>query len=263
VELALRGANLGTWDWNIQTGEVFFDKRWVEMIGYEEGELKPHYTTWENLLHPDDKERVQTVLTQHFEEGTEYSIEFRLREKVGSWCWILASGKVFERDEGGNPLRMTGVHLDSTERKRTEEELQESEEKFSKAFKSNASMMALSTLEDGMFIDVNDEFMHTFGFEREEIIGKTSKELQLFGDIIQRDAIRQIIKEKGCVRNFEMTARTKNGELRNGLFSGDIIQLQKQTCWLTVFHDITERKRADEEKVILEKQLQQAQKMEA
>ncbi|MCP4599794.1 MAG: PAS domain S-box protein, partial [Proteobacteria bacterium] len=160
--------------------------------------------------------------------------------KVGNFDCRLAPIRV------GNEPHLLFMVDDITERKQAEKALRESEDKFAKTFKSNASMMALSTLENGLFIDVNDEFLRILGYDRDEVIGKSSADLQLFGDIKQRDTMRQIVKEQGNIRNFEIIYRAKHGELRHGLFSGELIHLQNQTCWLTLLHDITGRKRAEE-----------------
>jgi two-component system cell cycle sensor histidine kinase/response regulator CckA len=128
LDLALKGANSGLWDWNIKTGEVLFDEIWCGMIGYRKEELDPNVRTWENLLHPDDKEKVMDVLNRHFEsEKNEYKVEARLQCKNGSWKWILAGGKVFERDKAGKPLRMVGTHIDITESKKVEQDLSDRE----------------------------------------------------------------------------------------------------------------------------------------
>lgn len=123
----------------------------------------------------------------------------------------------------------------------TEAALRESEHKFASAFMSNASMMAISTLEEGVFIDVNDEFLDNLGFTRDEVIGKTSKELNIFGDIRQREKVKEEVKKNGFARNFEITLRRKNGDFRYTFFSGHTIRLKDKPCWLTVAHDITER----------------------
>lgn len=121
MHLALRGADLGMWDWNVQTGEVVFNRRWAEMLGYDRGEILPHVSSWEKLLHPDDQSAVFTALERHLTGQSDfYETEHRLRTKSGSYRWILDRGKVVERDAGGTPLRVTGTHLDITDRKEAE-----------------------------------------------------------------------------------------------------------------------------------------------
>ena len=94
------------------------------MLGYEPGELPASYDTWAELLHPDEKETAQKKILEHIERKTEtFEEEFRLRTKDGNWKWILSRGKVVERNEKGEPVRMTGTHVDITDRKHTEEAL--------------------------------------------------------------------------------------------------------------------------------------------
>ena len=101
LEFALWGANLGAWDWNIQTGNVQRNECWAEMIGYTSEDLKPNFRTFENLIHPDDKPIVMATLKDHLDgRNPYYQAEFRLRTKSGTWKWILDSGKVVKRDAG-------------------------------------------------------------------------------------------------------------------------------------------------------------------
>jgi PAS domain S-box-containing protein len=126
--LALRGADLATWDWNVQTGEVVFNARWAEMRGFAPEEIRPRVDTWIAGVHPDDWARVQGRVQDHFEgRAPIYDAEHRVRTKSGAWIWILDRGRVFSRDRQGRPLRMVGTELDVTERKRLEEELRRSE----------------------------------------------------------------------------------------------------------------------------------------
>jgi PAS domain S-box-containing protein len=122
LELVLKGADLGLWDWNLPTGKVFFNERWAEMLGYTLDEVEPSVRTWENAVHPDDIEAVKAVLDDHLEGRKPiYRTEHRLRTKSGQWKWISDVGKVFDRDEQGIPVRMVGIHEDITERKQSEE----------------------------------------------------------------------------------------------------------------------------------------------
>lgn len=127
LELAVHGANLGLWDWNYETGEIFINDRWAEMLGYERQELDMHQDTWERLVHPDDFPSTQQLLNEHLEGKIPFfQAEYRLRTKSGDWCWVLDSGKVVERDLAGKPRRVSGTHLDITKRKQFEEHLLQS-----------------------------------------------------------------------------------------------------------------------------------------
>ena len=136
---------------------------------------------------------------------------------------------------------------DITEKRRVIKLLQESEDKFNKAFQSNPVMTAISTVEDGRFLDVNDMFLNTLSFERDEVVGKTSLELGLFANPLQRQAITQMTKENGNARNIEVQMATKHGQLIDGLFSAEPIVFNNINCWLTVMVDITNQKRAESE----------------
>jgi PAS domain S-box-containing protein len=119
LELAIKGTNAGLWDWFVQTGEVVFDERWAEIIGYTLNELQPvSIQTWTDLCHPDDLARSQIELDNHFSgKAASYSCEARIRHKNGNWVWIHDRGKVVARDENGKPLRMVGTHVDITAKK--------------------------------------------------------------------------------------------------------------------------------------------------
>ncbi len=118
--LAMQGANDGIWDWDLRTNEVYFSERWKAMIGYDDHELTDVYSEWESRLHPDDRARVMSGLTDYLQSRLDaYDVEFRLRKKDGSYCWIHARGKAVW-DAEGRPIRMAGSHTDITERKREE-----------------------------------------------------------------------------------------------------------------------------------------------
>lgn len=128
--LAFEGSAMGLWDWNIATGEVYFNSRWKTMLGYEVEEIKNSFASWEKLVHPDDLQSAQSAIKAHFLwETLLYEVELRMLAKSGEWKWILAQGKVMERDLSGNPLRMTGTHIDISDRKQAELYLQISEQR--------------------------------------------------------------------------------------------------------------------------------------
>lgn len=125
LALALKGADLGLWDRNITTGEMVFDERWAAMLGYRLDEIEPNVATWRNAVHPDDLPAVMQAMHQHMQGLIpQYEAEHRLRTKTGEWRWVLTRGRVTARDAAGQPLRITGTHLDITERKRSESEIE-------------------------------------------------------------------------------------------------------------------------------------------
>jgi PAS domain S-box-containing protein len=127
LDLAVAGADLGLWDWDIPTGRVTHNARWAEMLGFSPNELEPRFSTWQMLVHPDDKEDVLRRLQDHLDGKTPlYEAELRLRAKDGSWRWTLDRGKVVRRDAAGIPLRVSGTQLDITERREAENRLRES-----------------------------------------------------------------------------------------------------------------------------------------
>ena len=122
-----------------------------------------------------------------------------------------------------------------------------SEQKFSSAFHSNSALMAISAAKNGQFIDFNETFLAKLGYSREELIGKTSGELNLYADSKKRELIFSNLAQNIPVREVELEIRTKSGELMVGLFSADYIQIGEELCILAVMVDITERKQAIDE----------------
>lgn len=121
LQLALESSDLGSWDWNIITGETYFDSQWKRIIGYEIEDIENNYQSWEKLIHTEDLPGVKNALLAYLSgQNSIYEVEFRMLNKTGIWQWILATGKVVEKDEKGNPLRMTGTHKDISDRKATE-----------------------------------------------------------------------------------------------------------------------------------------------
>ncbi|WP_333269167.1 MULTISPECIES: PAS domain-containing protein [unclassified Microcoleus] len=128
--LAFEGSATGLWDWNIATGEVYFNSRWKTMLGYEVEEIENSFSSWEKLVHLEDLPWATAALNAHMEgKKSTYEVEFRMLTKSGEWKWILAQGKVMERSAAGNPLRMTGTHTDISDRKKAEVDLQFSEQR--------------------------------------------------------------------------------------------------------------------------------------
>ena len=136
---ALEGADLGTWDWLVPTDEIIINHRWAEMLGYKQEDVPQTYSFWEETVHPEDMPRVQACLRAHLEGASpSYEAEHRLRHRDGHWVWVLAKGRVLERDAEGRPRRVCGTHLDVSERKRLETERASMEAQLRQAQKLEA-----------------------------------------------------------------------------------------------------------------------------
>lgn len=128
----IQGANIGTWEWNIQTGDVVLNKRWAEIVGYTLDELgSPSIQTWLSLGHPDDMKMSSQLLDRHFRRELDYyDVQFRMRHKAGHWAWVHARGSVVSWADDGKPLMMYGTHTDISAQKQAEQSLKESEKQF-------------------------------------------------------------------------------------------------------------------------------------
>lgn len=144
LQMVLEVTKDGVWDWNIPTGEIKFNTRWLEMLDYAPDEYEGHMRTWSRLLHPDDGAAVDAALQEHWSGRRPiYEVAIRLLAKGGDWKWILSRGRVVERDGEGNPTRMVGTHVDITERRRIEEERAALQEQMIEA--QQAAIRELST----------------------------------------------------------------------------------------------------------------------
>src|SRR5205809_562797 len=122
LELALHAGNIGLWHWNIKTNTLYFSPEWNRQLGYQDHELESRFEEWEERLHPEDRDSTLAALKAYLEGRRRgYEVEFRLRHKDGSYRWMLARG-LLQAGPDDKPYRISGCHLDITERKRAEEE---------------------------------------------------------------------------------------------------------------------------------------------
>src|SRR5262249_19422485 len=149
--------------------------------------------------------------------------------------YLIDGGRIF-----------TGIIRDITERKRAEEAVRESEERFAKAFRASPDGLVISRISDGVILEVNESWAELSGYDRGELIGKSTIDLGLYVDPADRRRMLAILKERNYVRDFEFEMRRKSGEARLITFSAEPLELRGEHCWLTIVRDITERERAEE-----------------
>ena len=131
LQFALEAANHVAWDWNLQTNEVIYSGSYKKLYGFSENELKNDFSEWISRIHPEDKEKMQSLVTAHIQSRTlDHNSQYRIRDSEGHYRWIRAKGRLVSFDEAGNPLRMIGTHTDITDAVNRELELKQVNERF-------------------------------------------------------------------------------------------------------------------------------------
>jgi PAS domain S-box-containing protein len=235
------------WIWSIDVnGVCTFSNSAVEnILGYRPEEIAGIRTSG-NLIFEEDLPLVKEIFAQSIEQKKGWS--------DAVWCWkhkdgtirYLESNAVPVFDSEGNVKGFQGTDRDITERIKAQEILAKSERKFSSTFHLNPNSMAISEVETGKLVDVNQSFISWTGFSREEAIGKSAVELQIWVDPEDRERITGALKVAGEVNGAEVIMRIKNGNVKNVLFSARYIEVDQNRYLLTLAQDITEMKKAQE-----------------
>lgn len=252
LNLVLGGANIGLWDSNYETGEVYRSESWANMLGFSVDEVENSAEFWKNLIHPDEVEQVLEEVKKHEAGITDFfKVEHRIRTKNGNYKWILDWGKIFERNEDGTPLRAMGVHVDIDNRVRTESDLIKSDSRLNLAL-------------EGAQIGLWDQDFVTGTVSRTrhwaEMLGYTPDEidvsLNFWKKLIHPDDIERVLEaadnhEKGLTPDFKVEHRLKckNGSYKWILNWGKISERNKDGTPLRalgIHLDINERVRTEE-----------------
>jgi len=230
---------------------------WTRDTGFSRNEIinQPIFTL-SPLMDDGVAEKIREVLTAHQAVS---NMEVRFRTKNGRDVIANTSAVIIDLD--GEPCYLWAAN-DITERKHAEEALQASESRFSIAFNSNPMLATISMLEGGRFLAVNDSFVALTGYSREEAVGHTALELNLWPNPEDRRNVMDKLKKETRVRDFEAAIRLKNGEERLLLLSIEKIELDGQVCLLHVGDDITLRKRAEQAMRALSARLHSAREEE-
>jgi len=214
---------------------------WVRDTGFSRGEIinQPIFTL-SPIMKDGLVEKLRQVLITR---KPVLDLEVRFISKEGHDAIANTSAVIIDLD--GEPCYLWAAN-DITERKHAEEALQASENRFSVAFNSNPMLATISVLENGRFLAVNDSFITMTGYSREEAVGHTALELNLWPDPEDRRRVMERLQKESRVRDFEAGIRLKNGDERILLLSVEKIELDGQICLLHVANDVTDRKRAED-----------------
>jgi PAS domain S-box-containing protein len=216
-------ANEGIWILDEENRTVFANNKICQMLGCTMDEIMEKGLL--GYIDPEWREVEELHLQQNNRSSVE-QLEFKFRRKDGSSLWGLVSATPLY-DQDGKYTGSLRMITDITERKRTEDALRLSEEKFSKAFNSSPTIMSITTIEDGRYIDVNEKLCRITRREREDIIGRTATELNLWPTPEARDRLKQMVKEYGGVRNLEVSFGKTIG-----LVSAEAIDIHGEKCMI-------------------------------
>lgn len=242
---ARRHAQVGSWEVDLVTGRVVWSDEVYRIFGRDPSQPPPPLERLAELCAPGSRGLFEEALQAGIAGGTPAECELEVLRPDGTTRAVAVLGEP-RRDAEGRLTGLGGTLLDVTERKLTEA-LRRSEEKFGKAFHSNPSPMALSSWPERRFLEVNDAFVRKLGYAREEVVGRTPAELGFFASPEQARELGRLIGRQAVVENFEMEVRVRDGSVRHGLFSADLLSLQGDHVLLTVMIDATGRRSAEKE----------------
>jgi len=175
LEYILQGTNIGTWEWNVQTGEATFNQRWAEIIGYTFEEITPiTIDTWIKFCHPYDLKESERLLKDCFEGRSEYyHCECRMKHKDGTWIWVLDRGKIATWTDDGKPEWMYGTHQDITDRKRAEDQLKRNEKLYRTLFSDSITPIFMVDEKSRSYIDANQAALDFMECTKELLVGRS------------------------------------------------------------------------------------------
>jgi PAS domain S-box-containing protein len=251
-ERAIQAANVGVWDWNLLTNELYLAPNLKALLGYADDEIANHLDAWGSLVHPDDQDIVMQAAQAHIKGETPlYEAEHRMLHKDGNIRWFLVRGIVI-CDERGVPVRMSGTDSDITERKHMEEALRQSEERYriiSELISDYAYAMRVEP--DGSFSYewvISEAFKRTTGYTQEEVMQRGGPSSILFHEDVPAMRIHRQRLLKGQANTYEFRIVTKDGLTRWLCDHGQPVWDEEQQRVVRIYgaiEDVTERRKAE------------------
>lgn len=230
---------------------------YLKMLGYTREEFDAGEIRWDAITPPEWVPADQKAIAELLERGICTPYEKEYYRKDGSRVWALITDSILP----GMDNEILAFVIDITERKKAEEALRKSEERFAKAFRSSPDAMVISRLSDGLIMEVNEGWSTIFGHQPAEVIGHATIELGLYVNPENRKEIVSRVQQTGAVRDFEVQMRCKSGKIRQISISAERIEINGVAYLLAILRDITEQKQAEQALRVSEERLKRAQEI--
>ncbi|GEM_PF-2063807 len=240
LSMAVEGGDIGTWNWDLDTNQVLFNRQWAEMLGYSRDELAFQFSTWETLVHSKDLPRAMKALEAYLAgETNTYAPEIRMRTKSGDWKWIQTIGKVIDRDDDGTPTRAAGIHLDIHDRKQAEQKLRRSRERYRSLFRDSNNAILVHDLE-GRIREANPQAESLFGRDVENLEGRSVFDLHVPEEQDTAQEKLEALRAGEFYRGVSRYDRV-DGPAFWGEVSASTTEIGDETVARTLIRDVTER----------------------
>ncbi len=240
-------SHVGSWNWNIREDKLTWSDEMYRIFGVDKESFTGKLDDVIPLrIHPDDITKVNESNSSVVNEGKPIPMEYRVVLPDNSIRDVWAEAGEVKLDETGKAVNLSGIVQDITERKKEEDYHRSLENKFINIFQTTPDAISISTLKDGKILDVNEGYTKVFGFSPEEVIGKTSTELNIWPNPDDRKQLSQAMKRNGEITNLEIIFHKKSGSLINCLLSARTIDIDGEQCLISIAKDISEYKKAEE-----------------
>ncbi len=242
-ELVIASSGELVHEYDVNTGDMMWGDCLEQVLGYSPDEMRGGIAQWEEMIHPEDRERVLRMFKIAEKHSASFHLQYRLRHKDGTYRWVYDRGN-FTTDQLGKTLWMIGMMQDITAHRRTEKELQESEAGYQNLFKKNQAAMLMIDPETAAVVDANLGACVFYGYPYEKMLQLKMTDISTLPAEEVQSEMRRVLTEQenhSCYQH-----RLANGQVRDvEVYSGPLFMRGKQLLY-SIVHDITERKRAEE-----------------
>ncbi|NVN95933.1 MAG: PAS domain S-box protein [Bacteroidetes bacterium] len=246
LNLVIKGSNDAPWDWNLLTDNLFYSLKWWEQIGYLPEEIPSDSRLWRNLMHSDDIENINAILSNALNSNMDsYEAEFRLLHKKGHYVPVLSRGFI-SRDIEGKAIRVTGSNMDLTERKKAEKAIIDSEIKHASMISNISDVIGIMGV-DGIMKYKSPNIERYFGWKPEDLVGKEGwftihpDDMEYVKNeyikLLEKDNFSVILEYRYKCKDetYKLIELTATNLVNDPIINGILLN----------YHDITERKKAE------------------